>query len=291
MGNVLLIIGNGFDVSLGLKTSYNDFLRSDEFKVIKNNLLSSYLLQKQYLQNWVDIEMELANYCLELYKIKFNSQTRNPLKELKRDYKELCEQLKKYLRKQEQSLTSVGREDYSILLLQDLSQRQSQPLDVITFNYTNVLDRISDFSRIGIKANVYHVHGSLKTDIVFGVDDKSDLHKDEVYLYKAYSPYKQIRPIKRLLDSYANIIFFGYSLGDTDRQYFQDYFFDLARGRKDEHNIAVYYYGKDAYNDVVWQLQNYTGHNFTGLGLNNNVEFIDSSLEYCGLPDFLTPSR
>ena len=29
---VLLILGNGFDLSLGLRTSYNDFLESDLFK-------------------------------------------------------------------------------------------------------------------------------------------------------------------------------------------------------------------------------------------------------------------
>ena len=52
-----LIIGNGFDLSLGLSTSYMDFVNSDEFQILLNmqNQLAIYLkvnaeLQSEYLQ-------------------------------------------------------------------------------------------------------------------------------------------------------------------------------------------------------------------------------------------------
>ena len=52
-----LIIGNGFDLSLGLSTSYMDFVNSDEFQILLNmqNQLAIYLkvnaeLHKKYLQ-------------------------------------------------------------------------------------------------------------------------------------------------------------------------------------------------------------------------------------------------
>ena len=52
-----LIIGNGFDLSLGLSTSYMDFVNSDEFQILLNmqNQLAIYLkvnaeLQLGYLQ-------------------------------------------------------------------------------------------------------------------------------------------------------------------------------------------------------------------------------------------------
>ena len=52
-----LIIGNGFDLSLGLSTSYMDFVNSDEFQILLNmqNQLAIYLkvnaeLQSLYLQ-------------------------------------------------------------------------------------------------------------------------------------------------------------------------------------------------------------------------------------------------
>lgn len=52
-----LIIGNGFDLSLGLSTSYMDFVNSDEFQILLNmqNQLAIYLkvnaeLHSLYLQ-------------------------------------------------------------------------------------------------------------------------------------------------------------------------------------------------------------------------------------------------
>lgn len=52
-----LIIGNGFDLSLGLSTSYMDFVNSDEFQILLNmqNQLAIYLkvnaeLHPKYLQ-------------------------------------------------------------------------------------------------------------------------------------------------------------------------------------------------------------------------------------------------
>lgn len=52
-----LIIGNGFDLSLGLSTSYMDFVNSDEFQILLNmqNQLAIYLkvnaeLHLKYLQ-------------------------------------------------------------------------------------------------------------------------------------------------------------------------------------------------------------------------------------------------
>lgn len=49
-----LIIGNGFDLSLGLSTSYMDFVNSDEFQILLNmqNQLAIYLKVNAELQNW-----------------------------------------------------------------------------------------------------------------------------------------------------------------------------------------------------------------------------------------------
>ena len=48
-----LIIGNGFDLSLGLSTSYMDFVNSDEFQILLNmqNQLAIYLKVNAELQS------------------------------------------------------------------------------------------------------------------------------------------------------------------------------------------------------------------------------------------------
>ena len=49
-----LIIGNGFDLSLGLSTSYMDFVNSDEFQILLNmqNQLAIYLKVNAELHSW-----------------------------------------------------------------------------------------------------------------------------------------------------------------------------------------------------------------------------------------------
>ena len=53
--NTLLVIGNGFDLYLGRKTSYKDYFLSDDFKEKREQLLSIYRNRvKTLTHNWVD---------------------------------------------------------------------------------------------------------------------------------------------------------------------------------------------------------------------------------------------
>ena len=62
----LLIIGNGFDLSCGLKSKYTDFFYSISEKEYGNNFWY-YVFNKlrdstlKYSNNWVDIELQILN--------------------------------------------------------------------------------------------------------------------------------------------------------------------------------------------------------------------------------------
>lgn len=105
-----LIIGNGFDLSLGLSTSYMDFVNSDEFQILLNmqNQLAIYLKVNAELQNWIDIENELKLYSKNEDNAKF-----------KTEYEALCKQLVVYINNAmvgngnyEVSFTKIGRKWY-----------------------------------------------------------------------------------------------------------------------------------------------------------------------------------
>ena len=83
MSEKIVIIGNGFDLSLGLKTSYKDFIESDSFTLLlkKENSLTIYLNGKQEINNWVDIEKELTEYSKLVPYDK--SKVKNDFKEFK----------------------------------------------------------------------------------------------------------------------------------------------------------------------------------------------------------------
>jgi len=267
----LLIVGNGLDLSFKLPTSYREFMIDNNTRqVLQCTKLGKYLYHILNNQNWVDIEIELYNYCHHMYNAN-NTQGENLYEDFKEDYLTLCDCLKKYLTRIMKGKLST--DNYAVNLIKDLCNSQGAPLDVITFNYTDTLERLSDNPYSTIKLKVHHVHGSLDSNIVFGVEDSADLRAPQVYLYKSYSQYKDLRPFRELLPYYKNIVFYGYSLGDTDKQYFENYFRSLTKPAENIRNIAIYHYDINAYDTVNWQLMQYTGHDLSGLETYNKVEF------------------
>lgn len=101
-----LIIGNGFDLSLGLSTSYMDFVNSDEFQILLNmqNQLAIYLKVNAELQNWIDIENELKLYSKNEDNAKF-----------KTEYEALCKQLVVYINNIDYSSINKNSKAYEVL--------------------------------------------------------------------------------------------------------------------------------------------------------------------------------
>lgn len=78
----ILIIGNGFDLAHGLKTSYKDFLKycnkitlqdiingeSVNEKYCKDNFWMEYFISKQIGDTWIDLETEIYNLIYEVFK-------------------------------------------------------------------------------------------------------------------------------------------------------------------------------------------------------------------------------
>lgn len=151
---------------------------------------------------------------------------------------------------------------------------------IISFNYTSIIERMTR-DRFGVsKGNLLHIHGSLAPydDIVFGVEDSAKLSKEHVFLYKAHSQSLKAREFSYWLNSAERIIFYGYSLGDTDRQYFEKFFQKLCSENSSNVDLVFYYYGQSSYDNLIWQLQMLTKHKLTQLLTYNQIEFIDCSM-------------
>ena len=72
MGKKILILGNGFDLDLGMKSRYRNFMGSEIWKKLKekdftasNCSLIRYLEKKNEIESWFDAETELLNYALQ----------------------------------------------------------------------------------------------------------------------------------------------------------------------------------------------------------------------------------
>ena len=276
----LLIVGNGFDLSMEFKTSYGDFMQSSYFPNKETSSLCSYLYD-QYEENmgWIDIENELSEYSRILTTKKLNAKKFNTILDidsLREEYDELKSSLKFYLQEETKRAFAPSPDNPAKRVIDQL------PADskIISFNYTSIIERLTWDKFKDSKGNLLHIHGSLAPydDIVFGVEDSAKLSKEHVFLYKAYSPYLKVQKFSDWLNSAERIIFYGYSLGDTDRQYFENFFRKLCSGDTTYTELVFYYYGQSSYDNLIWQLQMLTNHKLTQLQILNKIEFIDSSM-------------
>lgn len=278
ISNTLLIVGNGLDLSLKLPTSYADFLKSDYFMsnyTPHTNDLIDEILDAYQVANWVDIEKELGRYCQNLYR----KENEDGIFHLKHEYGTLCHWLHEYLLSVDKINLDISEDNPTIRLLQDLYLRLDTPIPVVTFNYTHTLERINDRPGSGIKTDILHVHGELDIDknissIVFGVEDSQRLRQSHQFLYKSHSKHTHSTKFFNRLNNAQNIIFFGYSLGETDHSYFEDFFESLLEPVKSEKNLIFYYYQDEDRDNIMWMLRKLTKEKFTQLNMYNNVVFL-----------------
>lgn len=276
----LLIVGNGFDLSMGFKTSYGDFMKSSYFPHEETSSLCSYL-HNQYEENmgWIDIENELSEYSRILTTKKLNAKKFNTILDidsLREEYDELKSSLKCYLQEETKRAFGPSPDNPAKRVIDQLPAESK----IISFNYTSIIERMTRDRFCASKGNLLHIHGSLAPydDIVFGVEDSAKLSKEHVFLYKAHSPHLKVQEFSDWLNSAERIIFYGYSLGDTDRQYFEKFFRKLCSDDRTYTELVFYYYDQSSYDNLIWQLQMLTNHKLTQLQILNKIEFINCSM-------------
>ena len=166
----ILIIGNGFDLNLGLKTSYKDFIQSNHFKtLLKNkNSMAEYFNEKSELNNWVDIEKEITKYSIKVKDEDLN---------IKKDFVEIKSALTNYLEEAQKKEINQDSKAFKIL------EEEINNIDIIfNFNYTDSIFRIAEILNQDIEDKHYHIHGSIKEqNIIFGVEDDADIKDEHIF--------------------------------------------------------------------------------------------------------------
>lgn len=263
--NILYIIGNGFDINLGLKTKYSEFYNyyqkqesSDELVIaLKHSIASG-------IDNWSDLELAFGNYTKNL----------NDMDEFDRVYEDIVDHLGDYLEKEEEGfdISSINIEKFVNDLHtpeQGLAQGYIDELDnfkekfgtaswninVITLNYTRTLERILNgkYPNVHIGShrqghilfgNIQHIHGYTDDRTILGVNDESQVGKINFRtnleileaLIKTTSNQAQKHNIDKICTNYilnaSMICIFGSSLGDTDNYIWELIGQQLKRGLK-----------------------------------------------------------
>lgn len=245
---VTFIIGNGFDLGLGMKTSYEDIYREyvkspSDTDVIKN--FKSELLQRKPYDKWSDFEMGMVEYAKAL-------SSENELIECVRDFKSF---MVNHLRNENDRIAKVIQESsnkaylikeldrsfdmfysgFSPNVIEEIKQLLGDDFvehKVITFNYTNTIEMLFNLKfRLQkiIENPPLHIHGSLDRDVVLGIDNIRQL-KDVSYKLSRRGERAFVKPLfndlydkarviaaKNFISESSVICVYGFSLGESDK--------------------------------------------------------------------------
>lgn len=248
MSKKVFIIGNGFDLDLGMNTRFSDFANSEDwpFNYSLSNL--AYHLQKRAkIEKWFDLEKELLHYAK-------GSIVRN-LELDKHSFEELTERLSLYISREESkqlNASSVAAQVLKAVIANGYFE------SIYSFNYT---DLYGIAHRIGIhdEFKYEHVHGSLKEhSIILGFEEQTDVCPGYEFMYKTFSPYYESHPIQYDMLEADEVVFFGHSLGHNDYHYFKAFFLSQCRDgmtRKDSKRVTFFTYDNASAIEILFQLR------------------------------------
>lgn len=332
---ITLILGNGFDLDLGLKTSYKDFWESEfcpkDYPAPLIFHLNSHWPNNLEAVKWYDLENELYYYAknsvstgrrkdiiteserefLEIVKPEYISfgiyndysdrmnsllqkgilvddptyihRYRIPYQEdmlkspLERDTialelikKGLCEYLKQIeLPKEEQNTVA-----YNVLLSLLKTAEKGEFVEIFTFNYTLV-------RRLGYvldEVPVHYMHGCCDDGkVIIGTRDDTEIESDYAFLQKAFDPTFYPPQLVGSLQAADEVIIFGHSIGENDRQYFKAFFkqqtdYSHTKGK----DITIFTRDRASEVQIKLALQNMTDGNLSTLFGLNRVQIIKS---------------
>lgn len=244
MANIVLILGNGFDVDLGLKSKYTDFILGDEWKnvceLVKEkfsdkfqtiSLLMHMLEASEEKKLWFDVEYEIHEF-IKNYPIKVSQMSDSHSGLTKEEFVMLRRALSDYL-KRISSEFILDTTKWSYLLLKVL-QECNDEVKIFTFNYTNSC-KLCKLPQL----DVTYIHGSLEdNDIILGCEriGQEFFPKPFNFLRKSDMFSRPNNIIEKLLEA-NEVIFFGHSLNVFDYTYFEEFFSSICFPI--EHNLYL----------------------------------------------------
>lgn len=287
--NVLFIIGNGFDMDLGLQTSYHSFVESEcwpfKYRLIKSNndstndykCLHDFLHIQTNFNLWYDLEHILGDYaCHPPILSEFRTVNQDTFQQANVDqcsFGKLVTSLTKYLKSTQ--LKDLDQNCVASRVLKKLISEQFY-LNIFSFNYTD-LNFLA--SKLGITATLKttHVHGNLNEGIVLGIESESDFCQPYRYMCKEYNHNYESSTLISHLSQAKYVIIFGHSLSSIDYHYFKNFFSKQSSVDLDSVErkfITIFTYDQESDWDILDQLRQMNNKRLDMLFANNDFRII-----------------
>ena len=287
--NITYLLGNGYDLQLGLKTAYSDFyehLKNNKSEEFENNSIFQEIANDK-IGFWSDFELALGKFTEEI-----QSGDENVTDTFSKEVDNLGRELADYLKFEEKKLdVSINSSSLSTfdknLIVGNLKEKEQEDItklltsnsfnkvnfNFVSFNYTKSIDKYvhalryynNSFLNKECTINIpVHVHGSLGNYPIIGVNDESQLApnshitlKDSLiksYQIEETGSYNKEKGLKAL-ESSDLIIIFGVSFGETDKEWWQAITKILQTNKT---TIIIYHFVENLNLNSTRQLRNET---------------------------------
>jgi len=268
MAEVAIIIGNGFDLDLGLPSRYSDFIRSKEWKdVVKR--VESFLADSSYRNHSLIAQLQLASADSlwfdieqEIYKFVKSHPTNSQqeIGEIKWEFDLIKEGLANYLKRITTNFTANNSKLSTALFY----RMRECPLTVteIYFNYTYP----HQYIKLPLQQEIFNgaqhwvtfVHGSLKdNDIVLGCDlqEGEQVNRQLSFMYK-YNMLNKANHVARNILEAKEIIFFGHSINEMDFGYFREFFKAASASPNPIRHLTIVTYDNESERNIKDNIRN-----------------------------------
>ena len=220
--NITFLLGNGFDIGLGLKSGYKDFYpyfieKSREDNMIKKEIEAD---KKADYPNWSDLEVALGKFTKNVSKkmvsqfiedkVEMDTLLKYYLKDEEKFFKYDDAQMKTMIKKALEHLKNGNSVNEKNQIGKTLNSYKNEDYlyQCVTFNYTKCPDLIWESISKEIVGNhtyqgsnrnerfdtVLHIHGTLEdNEMLIGVNDESQIDNTEL-LDNEYLKWAMIKP-------------------------------------------------------------------------------------------------
>ena len=252
--NITFMIGNGFDIKMGLKSKYSDIYNvyTDDNNRTNNEIFEKFkdILRKDspVYEKWSDFEKAMGEHAK-------NFENQSDYIECIRDfrktmqkclYKEQDDFKEKFYQMDKKELYNVFYNSLynfydletpnTIYAIENLRKKNGDfRFSFLNFNYTNALDILiklfrdenNYLGRVNLIISNIHVHGTLYDNIVLGVDNEEQLNANfeitdslrRTFVKPFFNENTDIQKVNSTKNTiqYSDIIcVYGMSLGNTD---------------------------------------------------------------------------
>jgi len=162
----IALIGNGFDLAHGYKTSFKDFAKNNSSVYFKRYV--RYLYGRKFAKNkekWTDFEKIIRDSTIDI--LKSDDQINKLYKKSKckswdeftnnldNDFSRLSDEIMNYL--------NMAQKQHEFKPKNSIKRYLNDNSYIINFNYTDIAERYT--------SNIFYIHGSIKeNDIILGYD-------------------------------------------------------------------------------------------------------------------------